>query len=120
MVIRAALPLIAERGAAVTTQQVARAAGIGEATIFRVFPDKDALLDACVAAWLADAEAQYPPQLPSGHGFLAHRGIAAAARAAIDGVILPGLEHLQLDAAPARRWAAQSLASSDTAADPVD
>jgi AcrR family transcriptional regulator len=49
MVIRAALPLIAERGAAVTTQQVARAAGIGEATIFRVFPDKEALLDACVA-----------------------------------------------------------------------
>ncbi len=49
MVIRAALPLIAERGAAVTTQQVARAAGIGEATIFRVFPDKETLLDACLA-----------------------------------------------------------------------
>jgi AcrR family transcriptional regulator len=49
MVIRAALPLIAERGAAVTTQQVARAAGIGEATIFRVFADKEALLDACLA-----------------------------------------------------------------------
>jgi AcrR family transcriptional regulator len=49
MVIRAALPLIAERGAAVTTQQIARAAGIGEATIFRVFPDKEALLDACIA-----------------------------------------------------------------------
>jgi AcrR family transcriptional regulator len=49
MVIRAALPLIAERGAAVTTQQIARAAGIGEATIFRVFPDKETLLDACIA-----------------------------------------------------------------------
>lgn len=34
---------------AVPTTQVARAAGIGEATIFRVFPDKDSLLDACVA-----------------------------------------------------------------------
>ncbi|MBM0202414.1 TetR/AcrR family transcriptional regulator [Micromonospora sp. STR1s_5] len=49
-IIRAALPLVAERGAAVTTAQIARAAGIGEATVFRVFDDKDAVLDACVAA----------------------------------------------------------------------
>jgi AcrR family transcriptional regulator len=48
MIVRAALPLVAEFGAAVTTQRVARAAGIGEATIFRVFPDKNALLDACL------------------------------------------------------------------------
>lgn len=52
MVVRAALPLIAEHGAAVTTARIARAAGIGEATIFRVFADKDAVLDACVAAAL--------------------------------------------------------------------
>ncbi|MFI0445826.1 TetR/AcrR family transcriptional regulator [Actinomadura sp. 6N118] len=49
MIIRTALPLVAEHGTAVTTGQIARAAGIGEATIFRVFADKDALLDACVA-----------------------------------------------------------------------
>src|SRR5438477_10912799 len=49
MIVRAALPLVAEFGTAVTTQHVARAAGIGEATIFRVFADKDALLDACIA-----------------------------------------------------------------------
>lgn len=48
MIIRTALPLVAELGTAVTTAQIARAAGIGEATIFRVFADKDELLDACV------------------------------------------------------------------------
>jgi AcrR family transcriptional regulator len=49
MIVRTALPLVAEHGSAVTTGQIARAAGIGEATIFRVFADKDELLDACVA-----------------------------------------------------------------------
>ncbi|WUO81964.1 TetR/AcrR family transcriptional regulator [Streptomyces caniferus] len=49
MIVAAALPLVAEYGAAVTTSQIARAAGIGEATIFRVFQDKDEVLDACVA-----------------------------------------------------------------------
>lgn len=48
MIVRSALPLVAEYGAAVTTSQIARAAGIGEATIFRAFTDKDELLDACV------------------------------------------------------------------------
>ena len=49
-IINAALPLLAEYGAAVTTGQIARAAGIGEGTIFRVFDDKTAVLEACVTA----------------------------------------------------------------------
>ncbi|MGW7577933.1 TetR/AcrR family transcriptional regulator [Streptomyces sp. NPDC054765] len=49
MIVAAALPLVAEYGAAVTTSRIARAAGIGEATIFRAFKDKDEMLDACVA-----------------------------------------------------------------------
>src|SRR3954453_17414594 len=49
MIVAAALPLVAEHGAALTTATVARAAGIGEATIFRVFADKDELLAACTA-----------------------------------------------------------------------
>jgi AcrR family transcriptional regulator len=49
MIVAAALPLVVEHGANVTTAQVARAAGIGEGTIFRAFPDKDALLAACMA-----------------------------------------------------------------------
>ncbi|MEV0230113.1 helix-turn-helix domain-containing protein [Nonomuraea sp. NPDC050786] len=54
MIVRAALPLVVEYGTSVTTAQVARAAGIGEGTIFRAFGDKDALLAACMA------EAQRP------------------------------------------------------------
>lgn len=49
MIVAAALPLLAEHGAALTTSQIARAAGIGEGTIFRVFADKDELLDTCMA-----------------------------------------------------------------------
>lgn len=49
MIVRAALPLVVEYGTSVTTAQIARAAGIGEGTVFRAFGDKDALLDACMA-----------------------------------------------------------------------
>ena len=52
MIVRAALPLVAESGAAVTTAAIARAAGIGEATIFRVFADKNEVLQACITAAL--------------------------------------------------------------------
>ncbi len=55
MILQAALPLVAEYGAAVTTAQIARAAAIGEATIFRVFADKEELLSACVARALDPA-----------------------------------------------------------------
>ncbi|MET7424966.1 TetR/AcrR family transcriptional regulator [Dactylosporangium sp. NPDC005555] len=49
MIVAAALPLVVEHGTTVTTAQVARAAGIGEGTVFRAFADKDALLAACMA-----------------------------------------------------------------------
>lgn len=48
MIVRAVLPLVIEHGAAVTTAQVARVAGIGEGTVFRAFKDKNELIEACV------------------------------------------------------------------------
>ncbi|MEV5236855.1 TetR/AcrR family transcriptional regulator [Streptomyces pseudogriseolus] len=53
MIVQAALPLLTEYGSAVTTAKIARAAGIGEGTIFRVFSDKEELLQACVAEALS-------------------------------------------------------------------
>ncbi|MEU5258425.1 TetR family transcriptional regulator [Amycolatopsis sp. NPDC021455] len=69
MIVHAVLPLLMEHGANVTTSQIARAAGIGEGTIFRAFKDKDELFDACTAEALRpdhvlDAIAEIPVDQP--------------------------------------------------------
>lgn len=43
-IVDVVVPLLLRHGDAVTTKQIAEAAGIAEGTIFRVFPDKAALL----------------------------------------------------------------------------
>jgi AcrR family transcriptional regulator len=43
-IVDVAVPLLLQHGHAVTTKQIAEAAGIAEGTIFRVFEDKSALL----------------------------------------------------------------------------
>jgi AcrR family transcriptional regulator len=68
-IVAATLPLFLEQGAGVTTREIAQAAGIAEGTIFRVFPDKTALLDAVIEAALdptpADAAIErIDPDLP--------------------------------------------------------
>lgn len=56
--VDATLGLLAEHGAEVTTRQIATAAGVAEGTIFRVFDDKDSLVNAAVhKAFAADETA---------------------------------------------------------------
>jgi AcrR family transcriptional regulator len=68
-IVAATLPLFLSQGAGITTREIAQAAGVAEGTIFRVFADKTALLDAVIEAALdptpADAAIeQIDPSLP--------------------------------------------------------
>jgi AcrR family transcriptional regulator len=50
MLVEATLRLVLDRGAEVSTRQIAEAAGVAEGTIFRVFDTKEELLRAAVAS----------------------------------------------------------------------
>ena len=83
-ILDAVIPLLVDRGAVVTTAEMAEAAGIAEGTIFRVFDDKTALLHAAIAKTLdpepivaaldtIDADAPLAEQLNAAAQILAAR-----------------------------------------------
>jgi len=51
-IVEAVIPLLVQHGAALTTRQIAEAAGVAEGTLFRVFPDKRELMRAAARAVL--------------------------------------------------------------------
>lgn len=52
------IPLLIENGSAISTRQIAQAAGVAEGTIFRVFPDKNSLILAAIRSALDPEKAE--------------------------------------------------------------
>lgn len=55
-ILDAVTPAVLEHGAAVTSRQLADAAGVAEGTLFKAFGDKESLLAALVERHMTDAE----------------------------------------------------------------
>jgi AcrR family transcriptional regulator len=75
--VAATLPLLLVHGSAVTTRQIAEAAGIAEGTIFRAFPDIESLLQATVDAAYDPAQVAKELEAIGGAGSLERRLVQA-------------------------------------------
>jgi AcrR family transcriptional regulator len=80
-IVRALVPLLVERGGDVSTREIARAAGIAEGTIFRVFADKRTLMLAAAQEAInpADGQAAFDEAM-AGAGGLRDKVVVAAQR----------------------------------------
>ncbi|MCP4303787.1 MAG: TetR/AcrR family transcriptional regulator [bacterium] len=89
-IVDAIIPLLLEKGAAVTSREMADAAGIAEGTIFSVFPDKPSIIKeavktsmepapVCNALELVPRDAPLRDQLEAAAGILLERNERVAA-----------------------------------------
>ena len=78
-ILQATVPLLRARGMNVTTRELAEAACVAEGTLFRVFPDKDALVRAAIAQALDPA-----PLVEELEGLDPELGLREAVRRAVE------------------------------------
>jgi hypothetical protein len=69
------------------------------------------LFELMLSAWLAD-DADYPEDLPEGHGIVSGRVIAGAIQDAVTNVLLPGFRHVGVDTSAVQRWLASAPRSA--------
>ncbi|WP_233265393.1 TetR/AcrR family transcriptional regulator [Leifsonia sp. AG29] len=72
MIVDAVIPLLLEHGRALTSRQIAEAAGVAEGTVFRAFGDKESLVEAAIRKHLdpepvREALRSIDPSLPLEH-----------------------------------------------------
>jgi AcrR family transcriptional regulator len=107
-IVTAITPLLVKKGALATTADMAKAAGIAEGTIFRVFPDKSALLyeviraatdpaELCVALRSIDPDLPMRAQLAQAAQLLSDhwKRVAALGEALRGTAVLPGSRQAQ-------------------------